>query len=139
MESHIRLLRKTIFFKYLTQPGIGIDDTFVMLGAWRRTSMKLPVPERMGLMMSESAVSITITSVASVVAFWVGILSPFRSVQIFCKYSGFAIFFTYIWHITFFAGCMTISGYMEKQNRHTLWFRVKPLSVAIKGKSMDFN
>jgi patched domain-containing protein len=38
--------------------GIGIDDTFVMLAAWRRTSVKLSVPERMGQMMSEAAVSI---------------------------------------------------------------------------------
>jgi hypothetical protein len=68
--------------------GIGIDDTFVMLGAWRRTSVQLPVPERMGRMLSEAAVSITITSVTDMISFWIGIISPFQSVRIFCIYSG---------------------------------------------------
>lgn len=116
--------------------GIGIDDTFVMLAAWRRTSPKLSVPERMGLMMSDAAVSITITSVTDMVSFWIGIMSPFRSVQIFCQYSGFAVLFTFVWHITFFAGCMAVSGYMEETNKHALWFRVQPLSVAIKGEQL---
>lgn len=68
--------------------GIGIDDTFVMLAAWRRTSMKDDVPHRMANMLSEAAVSITITSVTDMISFWIGIFSPFPSVTIFCIYSG---------------------------------------------------
>ncbi|XP_055372503.1 patched domain-containing protein 3 [Condylostylus longicornis] len=109
--------------------GIGIDDTFVMLAAWRRTSVKLKVPERMGHMLSEAAVSITITSVTDMISFWIGIISPFPSVRIFCTYSGFAVCFTYVWHITFFAACMAISGYREYQNRHALLgFKVMSMS-----------
>ncbi len=115
--------------------GIGIDDTFVMLAAWRRTSMKLSVPERMGLMLSDAAVSITITSVTDMVSFWIGILSPFPSVRIFCTYSGFAVCFIFVWHITFFAGCMAVSGYCEEKNLHSIFgFKVEPMSVAIKGE-----
>uniref|UniRef100_A0A182NVC6 SSD domain-containing protein n=1 Tax=Anopheles dirus TaxID=7168 RepID=A0A182NVC6_9DIPT len=115
--------------------GIGIDDTFVMLAAWRRTSVKLSVPERMGHMMSEAAVSITITSLTDMISFWIGILSPFPSVQIFCAYSGFAVCFTYLWHITFFAGCMAVSGHCEFKNLHAIFgYKVLPESVAIKGK-----
>ncbi|XP_062562304.1 patched domain-containing protein 3 [Armigeres subalbatus] len=113
--------------------GIGIDDTFVMLAAWRRSSVKLSVPERMGHMMSEAAVSITITSVTDMISFWIGIVSPFPSVRIFCTYSGFAVCFTFLWHVTFFAGCMAISGYCELKNRHGLFgYKVIPESVAIK-------
>merc|ERR1719384_2603894 len=36
--------------------GIGIDDTFVMLGAWRRTSIHAPVPERMSETFKDAAV-----------------------------------------------------------------------------------
>lgn len=68
--------------------GIGIDDTFVMLAAWRRTSISKPVPERMAATLSEAAVSITITSLTDMISFFIGILSPFPSVQIFCIYSG---------------------------------------------------
>ncbi|CAD1473463.1 unnamed protein product [Heterotrigona itama] len=67
--------------------GIGIDDTFVMLAAWRRTSIMKPVPERMAATLSEAAVSITITSLTDMISFFIGILSPFPSVQIFCIYS----------------------------------------------------
>ncbi|XP_055316514.1 patched domain-containing protein 3 isoform X2 [Sitodiplosis mosellana] len=113
--------------------GIGIDDTFVMLAAWRRTSVKLSVPERMGITMSDAAVSITITSLTDIISFWIGIMSPFPSVQIFCKYSGMAVCFIFVWHITFFAACMAISGYCEQKNLHSIFgYKVKPVSVAIK-------
>lgn len=115
--------------------GIGIDDTFVMLAGWRRTPAKMPVHERMAHMMSEAAVSITITSVTDFISFLIGIISPFRSVKIFCTYSVFAVCFTFIWHITFFAACMAISGYRERKNLHAIFgCKVKPMSVAIKEK-----
>ncbi|KAF7270000.1 hypothetical protein GWI33_016989 [Rhynchophorus ferrugineus] len=109
--------------------GIGIDDTFVMLAAWRRTSIKTPVPERMALMLSEAAVSITITSVTDFFSFWIGIFSPFPSVTIFCIYSGAATVFLFVWHLTFFAACVAISGYCEQKNLHSIFcFKVQPLS-----------
>lgn len=115
--------------------GIGIDDSFVMLAAWRQTSMQLSVPERMGKTMSDAAVSITITSVTDMVSFWIGIFSPFQSIRIFCMYSGFAVCFIFVWQITFFAGCMAVAGYCEEKNLHSIFgFKVQPLSVAIKGK-----
>lgn len=124
-----------IFFYFPSFAGIGIDDTFVMLAAWRRTSSKLSVPERMGSMLSEAAVSITITSLTDMISFFLGIMSPFPSVQIFCLYSGLAVCFIFVWHITFFASCMAIAGYCEEKNRHSLFFyKVIPRSVAIKGK-----
>lgn len=106
-----------------------------MLAAWRRTSVKLSVPERMAHMMSEAAVSITITSLTDMISFWMGIFSPFPSVQIFCTYSALAVSFTYLWHITFFAACMALAGRLENENRHSIFgCEVKPVSVAIKGK-----
>lgn len=97
--------------------------------------MKLPVSERMGHTMSEAAVSITITSLTDMISFWLGIFSPFPSVQIFCSYSALAVAFTYLWHITFFAGCMALFGHLEHNNRHSIFgCEVKPVSVAIKGK-----
>ncbi|XP_076630786.1 patched domain-containing protein [Colletes latitarsis] len=109
--------------------GIGIDDTFVMLAAWRRTSIMKPVPERMAATLSEAAVSITITSLTDMISFFIGILSPFPSVQIFCIYSGFAVVFTFLFHLTFFTGCVAISGYCEQRNLHSIvCCKVQPLS-----------
>ncbi|XP_058795764.1 patched domain-containing protein 3 [Phymastichus coffea] len=109
--------------------GIGIDDTFVMLAAWRRTNIMDPVPLRMAHALSEAAVSITITSVTDMVSFFIGIISPFPSVKIFCIYSGFSVVFTFVFHLTFFAGCMAISGYCEQKNLHSvICCSVQPLS-----------
>ncbi|KAL3267815.1 hypothetical protein HHI36_006947 [Cryptolaemus montrouzieri] len=109
--------------------GIGIDDTFVMLAAWRRTSMKHSVPERMAQMLSEAAVSITITSVTDFFSFWIGIFSPFPSVTIFCIYSGAATCLLFIWHLTFFAACVALSGYAEQKNLHSvICIPVQPVS-----------
>uniref|UniRef100_A0A1B0DGD3 Uncharacterized protein n=1 Tax=Phlebotomus papatasi TaxID=29031 RepID=A0A1B0DGD3_PHLPP len=111
-----------------------------MLAAWRRTSVKASVPERMGHMLSEAAVSITITSFTDMISFWIGIISPFPSVRIFCTYSGFAVCFTYLWHVTFFAGCMAVSGYREHRNLHAIFgFKVSPVSVAIKAVIINNN
>ena len=57
--------------------GIGIDDTFVMLAAWRRTSVHDPVSVRVGQTYREAAVSITITSITDMLSFWIGVITPF--------------------------------------------------------------
>ncbi|XP_054287352.1 patched domain-containing protein 3-like [Macrosteles quadrilineatus] len=117
--------------------SIGIDDTFVMLAAWRRTPVTMSVPERMGHTMSDAAVSITITSVTDMVSLWIGMLSPFPSIQIFCLYSSFAVGFIFLWHITFFAACMVLAGYAEHDNRHSiLCIKVKPVSLSGKASCL---
>ncbi|KAF5303490.1 hypothetical protein FQA39_LY09953 [Lamprigera yunnana] len=109
--------------------GIGIDDTFVMLAAWRRTSIKDSVPDRMAKMLSEAAVSITITSLTDMISFFIGIFNPFPSVKIFCIYSSMATLFTFLFHLTFFASCVAIAGYCEQSNRHSLiCIKVQPVS-----------
>ncbi len=46
--------------------GIGMDDTFVMLSAWKRTHSNLSVPERMGKTYADAGVSITFTSLTNI-------------------------------------------------------------------------
>ena len=98
--------------------GIGIDDTFVMLSAWRRSPTHSTIPERMGLAYSEAAVSITVTSVTDFLSFFAGVITPFPCVRIFCIYTGTAVAFIYVWQLTFFGACLALSGYAEKKNLH---------------------
>lgn len=91
-----------------------------MIGAWRRTSIADSVPERMSQTFHDAAVSITITSLTDMLSFWIGVITPFPSVKIFCVYTGAAVAFTYLWHITLFGAFMALSGYAEKDNRHAI-------------------
>ncbi|XP_067285582.1 patched domain-containing protein 3-like isoform X2 [Pseudorasbora parva] len=68
----------------------------------------------------EAGVSITITTLTDVLAFYIGLMTPFRSVQSFCMYTSTALLFCYIFNITFFGACLALNGRREKGNRHWL-------------------
>ena len=59
-----------------------------MLAAWRRTSIQAKVSDRLVEAYSDAAVSITNTSLTNVIAFFIGAITPFPSVQIFSIYTG---------------------------------------------------
>lgn len=59
--------------------GLGVDDIFVMMACWRQVESlgtirnhKMPIPERIALMLKHAGASITVTSFTDVVAFLVG-------------------------------------------------------------------
>ncbi|KAI7807086.1 putative patched domain-containing protein 3-like [Triplophysa rosa] len=53
-------------------------------------------------------------------SFYIGLLTPFGSVQSFCMYTSTAILFCYIFNITFFGACLALNGRREKGNKHWL-------------------
>ena len=65
-----------------------------MLASWRRTRLQDSVPQRLAEAYSEAAVSITITSLTDMISFFIGIITPFPSVQIFCIYTGIHCLYT---------------------------------------------
>ncbi|XP_067135805.1 patched domain-containing protein 1-like isoform X2 [Centruroides vittatus] len=76
--------------------GIGLDDSFVLLAAWRKTNPKDSVEKRMSTTYSEATISITITSLTNVAY--------------------------YIYQVTFFGGLLALDGYREAKNRHAILF-----------------
>lgn len=71
---------------------IGIDDTFLMLAAWRATSPTLPVELRVQQTMRHAAVSIAITSLTDALAFLIGSIAPLPAVICeFCEKIDFTI------------------------------------------------
>ncbi|XP_047375887.1 LOW QUALITY PROTEIN: patched domain-containing protein 3 [Sciurus carolinensis] len=93
--------------------GVGVDDMFIMISAWQKTSLRNSIEERMSNVYSKVAVSITITTVTNVLAFYTGIMSSFRSVQYFCIYTGTTLLFCYFYNITCFGAFMALDGKRE--------------------------
>ncbi|XP_033644620.1 patched domain-containing protein 3-like isoform X1 [Asterias rubens] len=98
--------------------GVGVDNMFIMIAAWRQLSLFLSVEERMGRTFSEAAVSITITNLTTVLAFIIGASSPLPGVRTFCIYAGIAMFFVYFYQMTFFGASMALVGQREANNLH---------------------
>ncbi|KAL1250583.1 hypothetical protein QQF64_018379 [Cirrhinus molitorella] len=100
--------------------GVGVDDMFIMISCWQKTEVHKAVEVRLAETYKEAGVSITITTLTDVLAFYIGLLTPFRSVQSFCMYTSTALLFCYVFNITFFGACLAFNGRREKGNRHWL-------------------
>ncbi|KAK1879545.1 Patched domain containing protein 3 [Dissostichus eleginoides] len=100
--------------------GIGLDDMFIMISCWQRTSVLDSVPERLAYTYKDAAVSITITTLTDALALFLGCSSPFGSVRSFCLYAGISICVCYLYSITFLGACMALNGQREAENKH--WF-----------------
>ncbi|XP_023238902.1 patched domain-containing protein 3-like [Centruroides sculpturatus] len=99
-----------------------MDDAFVFLAAWKRIDSQKTVPDRLSEVYSESAISVTVTSVTNLIAFLSGLFTPYRSISNFCLYASISVLFCYFYQITFVGACMALFGYVEKQGRHSLFF-----------------
>ena len=103
---------------------------FVLLASWRQTNPLDSVPQRLANCYSEAGVSITITTLTDMLSFFVGIITPIPSVQIFSAYAGTCVFMIYIMQVCMFGGILAISGKQEAANKHALfwWMEATPKS-----------
>lgn len=100
--------------------GVGLDDMFIMISSWQRTSVLDSVPDRLADTYRDAAVSISITTLTNALALFLGFSSPFGSVRSFCLYAGISVCFCYLYSITFLGACLALNGQREAENKH--WF-----------------
>lgn len=100
-----------------------MDNVFILIGAWRKSSVFATVEARMVHSFGDAAVSITVTSLTDAISFAVGCMTTYPSVRSFCLYSCAAIIFVYCNQLTFFAGCMVVSGNREREYRNCITLR----------------
>jgi len=82
--------------------GIGLDDAFIIWGAYQRMDRSIPVLDRVHDTMEEVGVSIFVTTFTSVVAFALGSLSKVPAVYWLCSYAAPTIFIDFLYQTTFF-------------------------------------
>ncbi|XP_010119971.1 PREDICTED: patched domain-containing protein 3, partial [Chlamydotis macqueenii] len=110
--------------------GVGVDDMFIMIASWEQSSRK---KEKSGIKCllaetyAEAALSVTITTLTDVLAFFIGTWTAFPSVRSFCLYTGTAFVFCYIYTMTFFGAIMVLNHKREQGNRH--WLTCMPVGV----------
>ncbi|KAL2085330.1 hypothetical protein ACEWY4_018650 [Coilia grayii] len=100
--------------------GIGVDDMFILISCWQQTNVHDRVEDRLANTYKEAAISITITTLTDVLAFYIGMMTPFGSVQSFCLYTSTSILFCYLYSITFFGAILVLNGRRESHNKHWL-------------------
>uniref|UniRef100_A0A183C7B9 SSD domain-containing protein n=1 Tax=Globodera pallida TaxID=36090 RepID=A0A183C7B9_GLOPA len=98
-----------------------------LTAAWHRTNPELKTGRRLAETLSEAAVAITITSFTDMLSFGIGCFTTLPGVRLFCLYTFFGIFFTYLYQITYFAAVMAFAGEMEESGRHSLLCGIKTL------------
>lgn len=59
-----------------------------MISCWRQTNTQEEVPIRLQKTLQKAGISITITSATDFLSFWIGIITPFEAIRIFCIYIG---------------------------------------------------
>ena len=115
--------------------GMGVNSMFVMLAAWRGTDVFLPVEERTGLMFADAGMSMAITTIADFSTILIGVLTQYRTVQIFCVYVAVSVLFQYIYMLTFFAACVVLCGETEARNQHSVTTCTEVVPLGNAGRS----
>ncbi|CAD5219888.1 unnamed protein product [Bursaphelenchus okinawaensis] len=110
--------------------AVGVDDAFLMLGAWRMTDPRLSVEKRMGITMGDAGASITVTSLTNFGCFALGyFLSPTPAVADFCTLTAVGMLVDYIYQITFFAAIMVYGGMREDRGGIKTYFNKKDIKI----------
>ncbi|XP_032847187.2 patched domain-containing protein 3 [Tyto alba] len=109
--------------------GVGVDDMFIMIACWEQSSRKKgkSVKSLLAETYAEAALSVTITTLTDVLAFFIGTWTAFPSVRSFCLYTGTAFVFCYIYTMTFFGAVIVLNHRREQGNRH--WLTCMPVGV----------
>ena len=100
--------------------AIGIDDAFVVVGALdhvNKTSEKDSIEQRFGKVMKQAGVSISITSITDIVAFFTGGMSAVPGSSSFCIYCSFGLVGIYLSTVTFFLASLVLKEQHVEDSR----------------------
>lgn len=97
--------------------GLGLDDTFVILGQYHRTDFTLSVPERLADTLERAGSSIFVTTFTDFFAFLLGLFTKLPGIRDFSAYAAIAVFFDFAYQITFFVAFLVLEARREERLR----------------------
>ena len=105
-------------FYCFTTTGVGLDDTFIIAGAYLRTDPSLDTVLRIQHTMEEIGASISLTTITTTLAFAMGFLtSSIPTIQWLCLYALFTISIDFIYQISFFVAIVVLDEQRIQANR----------------------
>lgn len=97
--------------------GIGLDDTFIITGAYFRTDPKKDSVERVEECMREVGVSIVVSTLTTVVAFSSGFATSMPMIRWFCNYAAPTVLIDFFFQISVFVALMVLDDRRIRSNR----------------------
>ncbi len=105
--------------------GVGSDGIFILVNAFRRTDRLAGLPERSGEALAHAGVSLTVSSVTNVAAFYMSSITVIPDLASFAKYACFALLFVYLYLCTFFMAWIVLDERRQAAGRLDLLCCVK--------------
>ena len=88
--------------------GIGVDDSYVLVGAFRDTPPALPTAKRIQQALRTAGLSVTMTSLTDVAALMIGSFSDVEAIRGFCITASACVLIDYVFQITLFMNFLQI-------------------------------
>jgi Niemann-Pick C1 protein len=106
--------------------GIGLEDSFIMLGAYDRTDPSKGPKERVYDTIQDVGVSITVSTITTALAFGLGCISSIPTIYWLCLYAFPTVMCVYIYQLTFFVAFIVLDERRIQQRRRNCctWINV---------------
>ena len=114
MTGYGMIMLCNVPFTYLLQVfpyvliGIGLDDTYILMGAFSRTKQTDSMEQRVECMMEDVGVSITVSLLTTFLAFLLGAFSSLPALQFFAYYAAPAVMIDFLFQVTFFIALLAL-------------------------------
>ena len=112
----------TLFFSFV---GIGLDDAFIIAGAFDKTDPTKDSVERIRETFEEVGLSIALTTITTSLAFGLGAMSSIPCVEWLSYYAFPAVIFDFLYQITFFVAILVVDERRIQANRMDCCFCIE--------------
>lgn len=102
--------------------GVGLDDTFIIMGQWNRTDPRKDPIDRVCETMEVVGLSIFVTTLTTMMAFCLGTISAVPAIRWLCLYALPTICIDFVYQVTFFVALLVMDEQRIQANRRDCLF-----------------